>query len=267
MYYLRGVRSNLETLTLTAGPSEKKLTATELRLRLQGVAAALRPKVPRCDAVEVEVVTEGPMFDWLCARFFFEPASASERAKLGYQVDLVKAGLARLATIDPRLSELFYLVTTGIMCCRGRGAFGSGSLSPTLGWMYLEPAPEWSVEDVVEGLVHELTHILLDYDQIRFGHYAVKDHNRHLALTGLLNAPKPFSAVFHSLIVGCEILALRQNALGEPARPRLHPTTEKVRRALAVSYESMNTLPLGALLTPRAQKLFDDARGCLDNCR
>lgn len=143
-------------------------------------------------------------------------------------------------------------------CARG------GSTSAALGVIWANPKLSYRIPDVVEFLMHELVHHAMFVDELCYGHY---DYDLILskdrwANSAILHVGRPVDKVLHSLVVASEILAFRNNVLGHPADPKVHPpSTELIKQAQAslmslrqvVDRELQEGL---VLLLPRAHKLL-----------
>jgi hypothetical protein len=89
--------------------------------------------------------------------------------------------------------------------------------------------------------VHELTHHALFIDEHRYGHYdyPVILAPETWAQSALLKTPRPLDKVIHSIIVATEIVMFREQCLGHPAAPLVHPPTAKICTQISQSLDSV----------------------------
>jgi hypothetical protein len=262
MYHLLGAKKNLETLLLLSRSGSPNGTAVDtsasVRAGLMRLLSSTQPSVHLSHSAVVDIVTDGDTWNAMCSLFDIVPTSDVEHARIAKSA--IVGAVAHLQEVAPQLSALLGLATFTIVTGTSRKA-GSETLPWAIGVMLVEPGRAWSRSDVIEGLVHELTHLLLMYDELRFGHYvnkALLSAPEHQSQTGIFNALNAADVVFHSIVVASEVIALRRGPLGEPTAPQLHPASSDIVRAAEVAYASL-TRPEQAvrLLTPRARELLD----------
>ena len=108
---------------------------------------------------------------------------------------------------------------------------GGGSISTAIGVIWCCNRKNWSLFDLTEFIVHELTHNLVFLDELRYKHYldlASLALDENFVTSAILKKPRPLDKVFHSLLVSIEILTLRQMFLGEPVDPKVHPCSIEI---------------------------------------
>ncbi|NBW80644.1 hypothetical protein EBR21_02715 [bacterium] len=138
--------------------------------------------------------------------------SPQERTFKLYQL---RVALDLLKTLDPNLSEIFHVVISCLFTSSSRIA-GGGTSSATPGVIWANLRSHWSSWDVVEFLVHELTHNILFFDEFSELHYL--DHSKladpaTFAQSAILKRNRPLDKVFHSIMVGIAVLNLRANTV------------------------------------------------------
>lgn len=178
---------------------------------------------------------------------------------------LINYSIQQLSIINPELGELFDLCIHGILLCDslrnqdGKRALG-GTSSDCIGLIWLNIKPDMSPFDVIEILVHELTHTLIFLDELVYGHFDYK----HLAKkdfwarSAILKKQRPMDKVLHSMIVSLEILLARKNYLENiDTRGFFHPPSEELISALNLTLKSISDHPnLNPVLKPRSVELL-----------
>lgn len=143
----------------------------------------------------------------------------------------------------------------------------AGSTSQAIGVIWANPKMTYSQHDMVEILVHEMTHHAMFIDEVRYVHYsysAVTDKSTW-AQSAILNVPRPLDKVLHSAVVATEVLLMRANYIGHPVLTKVHPPTNvmltQLRDAIA-STEKVLLRYKGArkIFTDRANEIFDNVR-------
>ena len=143
----------------------------------------------------------------------------------------------------------------------------AGSTSQAIGVIWANPKMTYSQHDMVEILVHEMTHHAMFIDEVRYVHYsysAVTDKSTW-ARSAILNVPRPLDKVLHSAVVATEVLLMRANYIGHPVLTKVHPPTNvmltQLRDAIA-STEKVLLRYKGArkIFTDRANEIFDNVR-------
>ncbi|PVY78463.1 hypothetical protein C7414_10612 [Cupriavidus alkaliphilus] len=156
---------------------------------------------------------------------------------------LLKRALKELALYSNEHRILFDTVITDIFILPSEIA-RAGSTSNALGVIWANPKIQYSLHDVIEMLVHELTHHEMFLDELRHAHYDYKAmlDKRTWARSAILHVPRPLDKVLHSAVVATEILLLREQILGHPIRPAIHPPTLKLMSYVGESLASMDAV-------------------------
>ena len=181
------------------------------------------------------------------------PLSAREEA-----MARVTAGIDRLGTVNAGLGRIFDLVIHTLFFHRSRHS-GGGSVSSAPGVVWCSPRRTWSVTDMAEFLVHELTHNFLFLDERRFEHYVDPQllvNKDNFAVSAVLKMPRPLDRTFHSLVVASEVLSFREEN-GEPDEPLVHPPTKELLRACRSTIADIHAvINRRSLVTPRFMEIL-----------
>ena len=112
--------------------------------------------------------------------------------------------------------------------------------------------------DLVEMLIHELTHTLVFIDEYNYGHfnYETLTKQEYWANSAILTRSRPMDKVLHSIVVSTEILAARKNFIGEDHSRRVHPASKQLAAQTEAAITSVLTHPLlGEVCLPRSIEL------------
>lgn len=136
---------------------------------------------------------------------------------------------------------LFSLLITDIFLMPSGNARG-GSTSTAIGVIWANPKLKYKITDIVEFLVHEMTHHAMFIDEHRYGHfdYSVVLNESTWATSAILKHQRPLDKVIHSLVVAMEIIGFRENFLGHPACPLVHAPTPQLITQVAKSLETVD---------------------------
>ncbi|CAM4323475.1 aKG-HExxH-type peptide beta-hydroxylase [Bordetella muralis] len=153
---------------------------------------------------------------------------------------LLRSAIECLGVLSSEHKCLFDFLITDIFLMPSKDASG-GSTSSAIGVIWANPKITHRVPDVVEFIVHELTHHAMFIDEHRYGHY---DHRALMnpdswAQSAILKVPRPLDKVIHSIVVATEIVMFREKFIGHPAAPLMHPPTPKILAQLVASVDSV----------------------------
>jgi len=192
------------------------------------------------------------------------PISAMKEA-----LSVIKDGKPYLEIVNSDLHELFDLVIHTLFYFRSSEA-GGGSASSAIGTIWCSNRQKWTKQDVAEFLVHELAHNLVFIDELCHKHYVdLKEiaKKENYAQSAILNMQRPLDKVFHSLIVGYEVLKFREET-GEPSNPVVHPPSSEVRAACLRTIESIdNVIKDKDIVTDRFVYLLNSIRSQFEEVR
>lgn len=186
------------------------------------------------------------------------------------KADLIKSAVQCLGLLSPDHKNLLDLLITDVFIMPSNEARG-GSTSSAIGVIWANPKITYRLPDIVEFIVHELTHHTLFIDEYHYGHYnySLINDQKYWAQSALLKVPRPLDKVIHSMIVATEIVLFRERFLGHPATPSVHPPTPKILGQLAESFLSVqDTIDCvekqgNSLISPRVKALLSQAKNSL----
>jgi len=175
--------------------------------------------------------------------------------------------------LEKNFPEMHFILQLAIdsIFIRKSDASGGGSTSNAIGVIWINNREHWTTEDLVELLVHELSHNLMFIDELRYLHYP--DYNLILdecnySPSAILHTKRPIDKVVHSIVVATEVVALRRKYLGEPKNPCVHPPTNKIIEQTLSAYQSLKSMSnYKQLTTDRARYLLDKCSSSLENYR
>ncbi|MGI4814159.1 MAG: aKG-HExxH-type peptide beta-hydroxylase [Janthinobacterium lividum] len=180
---------------------------------------------------------------------------------------LVRA-LSELALYSAEHSTLFNTVITDIFALPSNIAKG-GSTSQAIGVIWANPKISYTTPDMIEILIHELTHHAMFLDELRYTHYSYSRvfNQSTWARSAILNVARPLDKVLHSIVVAAEVLLFRDRYLGHPVNPRVHPPTRLMVKQLKDSISSTEQAIARdhTVFHPRATELLENARNILND--
>ncbi len=172
---------------------------------------------------------------------------------------IVEDFFLKLKAVD---AQLFYLFSLAInIIFSGPSVLASGgSSSGAIGCIWINPRENWSEQDFMEFFIHEMTHNLLFIDEYCHHHYQGYSEmflESNYAFSAILSKKRPLDKVFHSILVSTEVLLARNELVGHPETPKLHPPTsimlDKVFKSISFLEETKNVY---ALLNDRGRELI-----------
>lgn len=179
---------------------------------------------------------------------------------------LILRALEEIALYSPEHKTLFDTLITDIFIMPSDVA-KAGSTSMAIGVVWANPRVDYALHDVMEILIHELTHHAMFIDEIRHTHYqyAAISNKATWAYSAILRTPRPLDKVLHSIVVATEILLLRQQLIGHPVCPRVHPPSATMYKQLSDAISSVESVlrtsgPHQQILKPRALEILANAR-------
>jgi hypothetical protein len=286
LYFLRGIGDNLTTVTILAQvvARSRPASANDLRDHYFEYLAAIqpdiwRPRPPIRDDFYMIVDEEG--VDQAASEADIQsdlPAVVARRGPRGitpladfapdpWKTAILRSGSDRIQVKAPELYELFKLVAP-IVRTSGSSSPRAGSLttSHAVGVVWVYPSHEWSGDDTAEAMVHELTHNLIFLDDHRFGHVKNWDlafDPAYWSLSAIRKDARPLHAVFHSIVVGFELLEYRKRS--QAPAPHLHANSQALSTSVLSAANQLlafNRAP--EVLSPRALELVVECRDRLD---
>ncbi|HEX6901687.1 MAG TPA: HEXXH motif-containing putative peptide modification protein [Thermoanaerobaculia bacterium] len=172
--------------------------------------------------------------------------------------------LDEFLNLDDTLAAIFDLTIHSIVVrpskrLQGRASYG-GSSSAAIGTIWLTVGSTLTTSDLVEMLLHELTHHLLFIDERNYPHFdyelITREENR--AFSAILNMIRPLDKVMHSIVVATELILGRLRFLPDDKPRIVHPPTNKMIADAMTAYESITSLDAADLvLRPRTREILD----------
>lgn len=254
MYFTKGFRENVETISLLSRPhAQGELRDFKaLKRAYQNYLASIQPGLPVSRSEDIDFNNDPEDLKEFARAFNEESDLRDIKSSLllrdfgdaPRKLETARAGYRRIQERYPELGLLFRLAFNTIFSLPSAEA-GGGSASSAVGVLWVNPRATWTEVDVVEFLVHELTHNLVFLDERRFSHYvdlkkAVDKEN--WALSAVLGRLRPIDKGVHSLIVATEILLLRDKHTGHDDRYRVHPPSDVLREKALRCADSLLSL-------------------------
>jgi hypothetical protein len=268
MFYLHGERECLRTLLLlTAKDGVVARGESQLREYYFDFVSAiggpeLRPPFPweqiTTDEARIAKLiakhTDNAAPHDLTVGALETPQSARQAA-----MERVTAAIDQLGAVNAGLRRVFNLVIHTLFFHRSHHS-GGGSISSAPGVIWCSPRRTWSLTDMAEFLVHELTHNILFLDERRYEHYVdprLLLDEENFAVSAVLKVPRPLDRAFHSLVVAREVLSFREEN-GAPSAPLLHPPTSNLVLACRSTIDGIRAAIAGkSLVTTRFMEILD----------
>ena len=263
MYYLVGPQEILQTvIALAASRVNGAPDATSVRAGYFEFLRRTQPGVAgdRGRKFGISGYSEGD--ESLRVAFGYELSEPGWSALEGnWDVCLLRDAQSLMGRVDKILLQVFELVTLWVYSPSSPVRPGSGTLYQGNGMMYVNPAREWTLGDVCEAYLHELTHVLLSLDEHRYGHYGSYEQmaeEKYFAPTAILGRLKPLHLAFHSAVVATEVLALRGRLLELGEQSDLHRPTQELVRSSIGALRAIRDLVDGepSLMTERGTTLL-----------
>lgn len=182
----------------------------------------------------------------------------------------VREALDTFRGLDDTLTAIFDLTIHSIVIRpsnkpQGRASHG-GSSSAAIGTIWIAPRSTTTKFDIVEMLLHELTHHLLFIDERNYPHfdYGLIGHRGNRAFSAILNMSRPVDKVAHSIVVATELILGRSRFLPENNPRTVHPQTDKMIADVLTAHASITNIESAEqLLRPRISEILTR---CLTAC-
>ena len=269
MFTILGLKENVKNLATLCKPHlSSTATKKDLKQAYKSFLTHAQPNVPRSDTADIlflykpaEIAVLLKLFEEDSVLDDFEEIFDSTDS-LEHQLPILKVqdAILQMHEIAPSFHDLMHLVINTIFSAPSKLA-GGGSTSAAIGCIWVNIRKHWQEQDVLEFLVHETTHNLVFLDELCHAHY--RDYSKlpkeeNYSWSAILNKPRPLDKVFHSIIVSTEVLQFRNDYLGHPTNPCLHPPTDIMLKQALHSIDYLNkNQHLRNLLTDRANYLLD----------
>lgn len=180
-----------------------------------------------------------------------------------WRIDSVVKAIDGIKKLSPELGEIFELCIHSIIISDSkRNNFGQrahgGSTSNCIGLIWLTILAQLNHQDIMEILIHELTHTLVFIDELNHKHFIYQDIAKKYtwAQSAILDKNRPMDKVIHSIIVATEILYARKLLFSNTHKFNVHPESSLIKESLLASIKSVKEHPhLHKICQPRAISL------------
>lgn len=181
---------------------------------------------------------------------------------------LIKSGVNKIDLLGTGHYELIESIITDIFILPSDKAI-AGSTSGAIGVLWFNPKLRYQINDIVEMIVHELTHQLMFVDELCSPHYnySLLFEKGSWPVSAILNTPRPFDKVLHSAVVAMELLLLRHRYTGHAWQSAVHPPTEVLKNQLTKTIVSMQDVLSRdkGILKPRGLEIIDILKSNLES--
>ena len=135
-------------------------------------------------------------------------------------------------------------------------------MSQFLGICFVSKAHRYKIGDLVEGLLHELTHMLLFYDDCVRAHFSNRlelVEQCPLAPSSIKEENRRVDLAFHSAVVAFEVARYRRSCtIPTKFYSRFHPSTEILEvRARETAFAILESSKCQEFLTSRSREILD----------
>jgi len=272
MYHLVGANELIKNKLVLGHKFSKQTPKTmgELEKDFHSFLRDYQPKVPRNECNSAQIINDAEI-ELKLAELFRTDSILNDRnqsnliegrylpEEFAEKENNLKQAIEVLKKSNSEIHQLFNLTIDSLFMRHSKGS-GGGSTSNAVGVIWINCRSNWSQQDLVELLVHELTHNLVFIDELRhlhFTNYKLIALQENFAKSAILQIKRPIDKVFHSIVVATEVLLLRKNHLGEPLDPKVHPPSDKMLRQTRESLDSLRGLPkYETLLTERGKMIM-----------
>lgn len=120
--------------------------------------------------------------------------------------------LLELEKLD-EYNSMYHLIVNTVALSGNVREPGSSTATHATGIVWIQPEVSWTKYDYLESIIHEMTHIILGYDDVLTPHYNnIKEiHNKDTWVpSAIRNEKRPVNGVVHSIFVCNEIINLRE---------------------------------------------------------
>ncbi|MBB4236227.1 aKG-HExxH-type peptide beta-hydroxylase [Rhizobium esperanzae] len=266
---------NLYRLARVQDPSVSIITAEDLRRGYLAFLEGRQPSVPVNYSDDIFVVDQA-IQDKLAGAFSKGALNDLNQEDvvgenyplqlLGQRTQLVQEALAYLLTLNDDFSSVFDIVIHSIFVRPSKptktthGSHG-GSSSASIGAIWLAVGEQIQQVDLVEMLVHELTHHLMFIDELNQPQfdYDLITRKENFALSAILKRQRPLDKVIHSIAVGASIIDARNRYLPSHGKTLVHPATPELKSdTLAAIASVMQLQNIKELVTRHTIQLLEE---------
>jgi hypothetical protein len=270
MFHISGIHKNLQNIVLACRqPAARLDTHADLKAAYNRSLAWFQPCFTVTERPEPEWVTELAEAARLASLYKNEGGSfplddetiaeATARQnldRLASRLELTWQANELLHQRNPALDGLFDLAINRLFFF-DLEASGGGSSGNAIGIIWANPKTHWSVLDVAEFLVRELTHHLLFLEEAVCGLFQNRTATR---------APRRLNLCLHHLIAGVELLLAREQWLACGQRPLAHLPSDWLLVDCRACLNSIRALPAHPqLFSANGQALMDNVDHALSS--
>ena len=273
LYGVDDVIRNLYCLARLQSAEAKITNTEELRHHYLSFLASRQPHAPvnwnddvfvddeRTEQRLSAAFSEGLLNDLGQADVFGPSYSEDIRQR---KLSFARKCVAELLHLDSDVDLVFGLVIHTIFLkaskpsSSSRGSHG-GSSSAAIGTIWLTVEDALQRVDIMEMLVHELTHHLLFIDELNHAQFAYSEIAKpeNFARSAILKRNRPLDKVVHSIVVATEILEARRKYLYGFGPSKIHPPSDALKQDTEMAIESVLTLPnLNDLITSHLREVL-----------
>ncbi|ERT10771.1 hypothetical protein LGZ99_09140 [Photorhabdus temperata] len=145
-------------------------------------------------------------------------------------------------------------------------SYTNGTTQKTIGLASMDFKDEFDYQDFVELMFHQLTHMILFIDDIANMHMNENTKKIHVEVEGVKsvfgNNMFPVYLLFHSYIVGVEILSFRSQLFGLNASAKYHGSTDRIvrlcKKMSSVIKENID------MFSERSREIFEESLNLLN---
>lgn len=268
MYSLVGPLDILKTIYTLSHPYlqlGQNHSFKDLKLGLRKHLLKIQPDIPRSSEIDPEFISTGermkPLLDILLLEEERRSEHVLEASKREDVFQKVVRGFHKLCETEVQLSDIFRVVTDTVLVTTDIKTSGSATTNTAVGITWIQPDDWWTEQDIIEALIHELTHTLLFLDEQRYGHYNSFDYLYDQSTwvpSAIRNELRPVNGVVHSIIVATEILSLREKLGYLDAKLELHGNSIEIFNKTKNALDTLQKRSASwDLLSPRMQFLLN----------
>lgn len=278
MYHLMGKEDCLNTFVYLSKIYNKSdiKSFEDLKSRMFEFLSKVQSEVPRDNSKKF--ITNNKNVEKLISFFKEESTLTDMKSKfeeitpvesMKNALDFVGKSLKSLKKVDEDLYYIFDLAITNIFYARSKTQ-GGGSVSGAVGVIWCSHRKNWSIDDVLELLVHELTHNLIFIDELKYGHYQDIDkmtEKENYALSSILNQHRPLDKAFHSLIVAVELLEYRKRNTNKEYESIVHPSSQIIYNSINKTVKSIEEVTRNnpEIVTQRFNQILREVKKWIQN--
>jgi hypothetical protein len=184
--------------------------------------------------------------------------------------EFYNSAINELKKLNPEWFSLFDLAIHSVFS-RPSKSCGGETTSAALGVIWLDPRSHWQLYDLMELLIHELTHNLVFYHELVeliFNNDEISKPENY-SISSILKIKRPLDKVFHSIIVSSEIICARKElGLLQQKKYSVHPPSCKLYDSTMIAFKEIRRLKnFKNLLTSNAIELINNTYDRLEKIK